>query len=88
MLTSKRNQKSAEMAALLDEYEDKMNGLRRGFTPGEHVSGTVVSVCIPGVSVCIDDASTAMNCVYSGTTSRSPSDTDLSIISIVTVSPS
>ena len=44
MLTSKRNQKSAEMAALLDEYEDKMNGLRRGFTPGEHVSGTVVSV--------------------------------------------
>ena len=44
MLTSKRNQKSAEMAALLDEYEDKMNGLRRGFTPGEHVSGTVISV--------------------------------------------
>ena len=44
MLTPKRNQKSAEMAALLDEYEDKMNGLRRGFTPGEHVSGTVVSV--------------------------------------------
>ena len=44
MLTSKRNQKSAEMAALLDEYEDKMKGLRRGFTPGEHVSGTVVSV--------------------------------------------
>ena len=44
MLTPKRNQKSAEMAALLDEYEDKMNGLRRGFAPGEHVSGTVVSV--------------------------------------------
>ena len=32
------------MAALLDEYEDRMAGMRRGFTPGEHVSGTVVSV--------------------------------------------
>ncbi len=44
MLTSKRNQKSAAMAALLDEYEDKLSGMRRGFNPGEHVSGTVVSV--------------------------------------------
>lgn len=44
MLVPKKNTKSAAMAALLEEYEDRTAALRESFAPGEEVRGTVVSV--------------------------------------------
>ena len=46
MLVSKKNRKSAELAALLDEYENAAAAPApvRGRAPGDHVRGTVVSV--------------------------------------------
>ncbi len=44
MLVPKKNTKSAAMAALLEEFEDRTAALRDTFAPGEEVRGTVVSV--------------------------------------------
>ena len=44
MITPKRGLKSQAMAALMDEIDEQIKGLRRGFNPGEKVRGTVISV--------------------------------------------
>ena len=44
MLSQKKNAKSAAFDALLEEYESREAPLRTVFSPGEEVSGTVVSV--------------------------------------------
>jgi small subunit ribosomal protein S1 len=44
MITPKRGLKSQAMAALMDEIDEQMKGLRKGFNPGEKVRGTVISV--------------------------------------------
>ena len=44
MITPKRGLKSQAMAALMDEIDEQMKGLRKGFNPGEKVHGTVISV--------------------------------------------
>lgn len=44
MITPKRGLKSQAMAALMDEIDQQMKGLRKGFNPGEKVKGIVISV--------------------------------------------
>lgn len=44
MITPKRGLKSQAMAALMDEIDEQMKGLRKGFNPGEKVRGIVISV--------------------------------------------
>lgn len=44
MITPKKGLKSQAMAALMDEIDEQMKGLRKGFNPGEKVRGTVISV--------------------------------------------
>ena len=44
MLQPKKNRRSSEMDALLEEYEGRAPAPRAGFQPGEHVHGRVVSV--------------------------------------------
>ena len=39
-----KKQKSSAMSELMDEIDAQMEKFRRGFDPGERVSGTVVSV--------------------------------------------
>ena len=54
MLQPKKNRKSAEMAALLEEYEGRAPAPRAGFQPGEHVHGRVVSVGDRVVTIDLD----------------------------------
>ena len=54
MLQAKKNRKSAEMAALLEEYEGRAPAPRAGFQPGEHVHGRVVSVGDRVVTIDLD----------------------------------
>ena len=44
MLKSKANEKSAAMAALMEEYDQKLSSLRSTFRPGETIQGTVLSI--------------------------------------------
>ena len=51
MLVSKRNQRSAEMAALMGDLDAQLAGMRDSFVPGEKVRGTVLSVGAASVTL-------------------------------------
>ena len=51
MLVSKRNQRSAEMAALMGDIDAQLAGMRDSFVPGEKVRGTVLSVGAASVTL-------------------------------------
>ena len=54
MLQPKKNRRSSEMDALLEEYEGRAPAPRAGFQPGEHVHGRVVSVGDRVVTIDLD----------------------------------
>ena len=58
MLVSKRNQRSAEMAALMGDIDAQLAGMRDSFVPGEKVRGTVLSVGAAAVTL---DVAAKMN---------------------------
>ena len=62
MLVSKRNQRSAEMAALMGDIDAQLAGMRDSFVPGEKVRGTVLSVGVASVTL---DIGAKMNGVAS-----------------------